>query len=326
MNPKVFLGSSKESLDLIKAIQVRLSSVAVLKRWDEGVFHAGDYVLERLIRIVKEYDFAIFALVPEDFAQIRGQRVLIARDNVLFEAGLFFSQLDRSRTLLVVPAKSQKDELDFHLPTDLAGLLNIQYTQPAVQKELPPDIGAKCVEIENIIRSHADEKGELHIYDSRNDFDSSHFSGRGNHKAWDKDDKPITPKGEGTLFFEPGGILYVKRKNTEGRFEIFLRPKGPDAPIVTKEVIPMRKVGLSCEAKTENGTVHNLRFVFKDEVGKKLNDQWAQISTGDWERIELTFQLSPLVDWTFRIDDEVISATPGAVKIRNLTLMQRPPG
>jgi predicted nucleotide-binding protein len=86
-------------------------------RWDQDVFSPSDYPLSRLIEIVNCYDFGIFVYGPDDIAELGGKRVLIARDNVIFEAGLFFSQLDRKRVFLVKPDKPSATSLPpFHLP------------------------------------------------------------------------------------------------------------------------------------------------------------------------------------------------------------------
>src|SRR5271165_3317857 len=90
---RVFIGSSTEGLGLAGSIQEELAkvagNVAMPIRWDQGVFQPGDIILERLIEVVNTFDFAIFVIRPDDIADVRGNRVLVARDNVLFEAGLF---------------------------------------------------------------------------------------------------------------------------------------------------------------------------------------------------------------------------------------------
>lgn len=84
MEPKVFLGCSTEPKDIARFVQSDLQDVAQVKLWYHGVFEAGDYVLERLLTIVREYDFGIFLITPDDIAEVKGKRYLIARDNVLF--------------------------------------------------------------------------------------------------------------------------------------------------------------------------------------------------------------------------------------------------
>jgi len=104
MEPKVFLGCSSKAKDIARFIQSDLQDIAQIKPWYQGVFEAGDYVLERLLTIVREFDFGVFLITPDDIGEFKGKRYLIARDNVLFEAGVFFTQLGRKRTLLVAPS------------------------------------------------------------------------------------------------------------------------------------------------------------------------------------------------------------------------------
>lgn len=151
MSARVFLGSSTEGLKLARSIQQELRKVATVVCWDQGVFQPGDFALDRLIKIVNEYDFAIFVISPDDIADLRGKRVIVARDNVLFEAGLFFSQLDRHRTFLIKPDMSSGPP--FHLPSDLEGLTLVQYSPPDNPDDLRAAIGAACFEIETAIEA-----------------------------------------------------------------------------------------------------------------------------------------------------------------------------
>jgi|SRR6267143_286550 len=120
--PRLFLGSSSESLPQAETLQQLLAPVASVHLWNQSFYKPGYFTLETLIDKVSQFDFAVFLVSPEDVAEIRGRRALIARDNVLFEAGLFFGQLGRRRTLLVAPANP-----DFHLPSDLRGLTLVEY-------------------------------------------------------------------------------------------------------------------------------------------------------------------------------------------------------
>lgn len=154
MNVRVFIGSSSESLPLVGLIHRELDKLGMtIVPWNQGVFRPGDYALERLIEIVNDYDFGIFVIGPDDIGLIRGKNVLIARDNVIFEAGIFFSQLGRMRTLLVRPDKPSDDsDPPFHLPSDLKGLTDIGYTPPDTPADLRAKIGAACVAINEAIK------------------------------------------------------------------------------------------------------------------------------------------------------------------------------
>lgn len=151
MEPKVFVGSSKENLRSAEYIQRQLQHGITVRLWTQDVFRPGDYTLEKLLEIVGKYDFAVFLVMPDDIAEIRGERVLIARDNVLFEAGLFFSQLGRKRTILIVPTATE--ELDFHLPSDLDGINLIKYYPFADPDDMPAKLGAACGDVKEVIRT-----------------------------------------------------------------------------------------------------------------------------------------------------------------------------
>lgn len=151
MEPKVFVGSSKENLRYAEYIQRQLQHGITVRLWTQDVFRPGEYTLEKLLEIVGKYDFAVFLVMPDDIAEIRGERVLIARDNVLFEAGLFFSQLGRKRTIVIVPTATK--ELDFHLPSDLDGINLIKYYPPVDPEDLPAKLGAACGDIKEVIRT-----------------------------------------------------------------------------------------------------------------------------------------------------------------------------
>jgi predicted nucleotide-binding protein len=89
---RVFIGCATEDLPSSQKIQNPLRKSALVRIWNQGAFQAGGYVLETLLRRVKEHDCAILLLTNNDVIEHRGNRYLAPRDNVLFEAGLFFSQ------------------------------------------------------------------------------------------------------------------------------------------------------------------------------------------------------------------------------------------
>src|SRR5947209_10230063 len=123
MRPRIFVGYSTESLPLAYAVQENLDRDAEFTVWDQGNFTLSRYTLESLLDALERMDFAIFILTPDDLANIRGAEHHIARDNVLFELGLFIGRFGRTRSFLILPRGSN----DFHLPTDLAGLTAVDY-------------------------------------------------------------------------------------------------------------------------------------------------------------------------------------------------------
>ena len=76
------------------------------------------------------YDFAVVILARDDVITVGHGEVLKARDNCVFEAGLFISAIGRKRCFLV-SSVSQKD-----LPSDLGGITSISFDEPTDPADL----------------------------------------------------------------------------------------------------------------------------------------------------------------------------------------------
>jgi hypothetical protein len=152
--PTVFIGSSTEGSLVAQEVQNKLEKYAESTIWEDGVFRAGDNTLERLIRKLDEFDFAVFVLSPDDTIEVRGQNYASPRDNVLFELGLFMGSLGRNRTFIVHAAGA-----NLKLPSDLDGITMSPY-RPREDKNLAAAVSSSCT---NIIRAIV----ELKIRESR---------------------------------------------------------------------------------------------------------------------------------------------------------------
>ncbi|WP_186816299.1 TIR domain-containing protein, partial [Deinococcus cellulosilyticus] len=117
-SPKVFIGSSLEGLRVAQQIQVNLQYDCISHIWNQNVFHFGDTVIERLNDILNNYDFGIFVYTPDDQIERRGNISTVARDNVIFETGLFMGRLSRERVFIVKSG-------DIQLPSDFGGLITV---------------------------------------------------------------------------------------------------------------------------------------------------------------------------------------------------------
>lgn len=104
--PKVFIGSSRESIAYVDAIHGRLRYVAEVTPWHTAFREAHAYNMEELERALHNVDFAVFVFSPDDVVKIRGQIFYTARDNTLFELGLFWGKLERRRVFYLIPDKS----------------------------------------------------------------------------------------------------------------------------------------------------------------------------------------------------------------------------
>jgi hypothetical protein len=122
--PAVFIGSSKEGLGVAREIELQLQDAAIVTIWKDGVFGPGSGILESLMRVLEQFDYAVMVLSADDTSEIRGQSYASPRDNVLFELGLFMGRLEPKRVFIV-----HEGDVNLKLPTDLAGIGVLPYRQ-----------------------------------------------------------------------------------------------------------------------------------------------------------------------------------------------------
>jgi SAM-dependent methyltransferase len=124
-NPRIFIGSSSESLPIAYALTTTLeragNSVDV---WD-GIFSPMKNILSQLLSKMASYDFAIFIFRPDDVVESRNNRLGAVRDNVIFEYGLAVGILGESRAFIVRPENKATKILG-----DLEGIKMLEYLEP----------------------------------------------------------------------------------------------------------------------------------------------------------------------------------------------------
>jgi hypothetical protein len=151
MKPALFVGSSSESLDVAYAVQKNLEDVAEVVVWTQGIFELTKSYLESLLEALEDTEFGLFIFGPDDVIRIRGMEMPAARDNVVFELGLFIGRLGRNRSFILMPRESA----DFHLPTDLLGISTATFQPPSRSDRLQAALGPACHDIRVAIRKHA---------------------------------------------------------------------------------------------------------------------------------------------------------------------------
>ncbi len=145
--PRVFIGSSKEGIEVARAIFNQLHQVAEIKIWHlSNIFHLNHGYLEDLLKATHDFDFAIFVLSADDSINSRDERSFAPRDNVLFEFGLFMGQLGRDRTFAIFQESNNK------LPSDLDGVSIDRYQVPK-DGDLVSAVEVPIYRIRNSIRS-----------------------------------------------------------------------------------------------------------------------------------------------------------------------------
>lgn len=125
--PRVFIGSSVEGLRIANPLQALLAHDFHIEVWNQDtVFGLGTSTIEALGKAVLVYDFGVFVFTPDDKLHSRGEDRPVARDNVLFELGLFVGRLGRFRAFVVNPSNE-----GLSLPSDLRGLSTATYNSSA---------------------------------------------------------------------------------------------------------------------------------------------------------------------------------------------------
>ena len=137
---RVFIGSSTEGLHVAGLIQSLLQYDFEVEVWNQGtVFGLGTSTLEALEAAVLGYDFGIFVFTPEDELHARGQVKQVARDNVVFELGMFIGKLTRKRAFIVRPREG------LAMPSDLAGITTASYD--VSHTNIAASLGPACQQI-----------------------------------------------------------------------------------------------------------------------------------------------------------------------------------
>jgi predicted nucleotide-binding protein len=146
-NAKIFIGSSVEGLDVARAIQRELEHDSEVELWNQSdVFVLGSATLEALEAAVARYDFSIFVFTPDDEITMREKTNPVARDNVIFEAGLFIGKLGRRRSFIVRPRNVQ-----MQVPSDLNGITVADYDSS--KGNVTAALGAACTRIRDSIKN-----------------------------------------------------------------------------------------------------------------------------------------------------------------------------
>lgn len=146
VRPSVFIGSSSEGRAAAESLQVLLDHECEVEPWSQGVFGLMQGTLESLMLALSRFDFAILVLTADDLLESRGVQRAVARDNVIFELGLFIGALGRDRTFMVFDRTNPPA-----LPSDLAGITAATYA-PHARGNLPAALGAASVLILNSVR------------------------------------------------------------------------------------------------------------------------------------------------------------------------------
>jgi hypothetical protein len=146
LDPSLFIGSSSEGLPVAYALQAELDQVCEPLLWSQGVFGPTGTTIGSLLEIAQSSDFAALVLTPDDSVVSRGAEVDVARDNVVFELGLFLGTLGSRRVFIIQPR-----DIELKLPSDLAGVTCLDYRYNRIDHNLRAAIGPAATRIRDRI-------------------------------------------------------------------------------------------------------------------------------------------------------------------------------
>ncbi|HBU77018.1 MAG TPA: DNA-binding protein [Muricauda sp.] len=117
---RIFIGSSSEELGTAKIVKAILQQDFEVIIWDENLWNKSIFKLNRnflsnLLTATLKFDYGILIGSPDDKVDYRGKEMLQARDNVLFELGLFTGRLGLDKCAFLV------DDM-VKIPSDLGGV------------------------------------------------------------------------------------------------------------------------------------------------------------------------------------------------------------
>lgn len=157
MKTRIFIGSSKEGLEIAEYVKLQLGTKYECYLWTDDIFKFNESFLYTLLKEASLFDFGILVATKDDLSTIRDKSFDTPRDNVIFEFGLFLGRLGPSRAFVI-------QESGAKLPTDLLGI-----TVPQFEKTIPLSNSTSLnSEIERISKT-IDEKitlGELGLLPS----------------------------------------------------------------------------------------------------------------------------------------------------------------
>jgi predicted nucleotide-binding protein len=142
---KIFIGSSKEGLNVARKIKASLKYDAHVDTWADGLFDKpGQAYIEVLENILKNYEYGIFVFTPDDKVFSRGLISQMPRDNVIFEYGMFLGKHTRKKAFFIVPRG-----VDIKIMTDVLGITSLDYDP--TNSNLQSAVSDACDQIREII-------------------------------------------------------------------------------------------------------------------------------------------------------------------------------
>lgn len=145
MKPRIFIGSSKEGLNIATKIKDYFKGNNYeCFLWTDDIFKYNDNFLETLMKEASLFDFGFMVFTQDDYIESRGLSATTARDNVIFEYGLFLGRIGREKAYVI------KDK-EVKLPSDLLGISIADFDSTDLDNTLKKSLDKLRLEIQEKI-------------------------------------------------------------------------------------------------------------------------------------------------------------------------------
>ena len=151
--PKIFIGSSSERKRDAEELQAIINEWSDPEVWSD-LFSVSKTAIENLETKLPKFDMCVFLWTSDDVASIRGQELLVARDNLIFETGLSYGYLGRQNTVIV----REKDTKEI---SDLHGITYINHDFSQAMRILATKLRQHYDEVKNETKKTHTKKGKL---------------------------------------------------------------------------------------------------------------------------------------------------------------------
>ena len=126
MKPRIFIGSSSEELHYATKVKRLLEpefDVVIWNDnlWEKSTFKLNNNFLNDLLKAPLKFDYGILIGTPDDQVTKRSKEVLQARDNILFEFGLFIGRMGLKKCCFLVKSGVE-------IMSDLSGIFLSKFT------------------------------------------------------------------------------------------------------------------------------------------------------------------------------------------------------
>lgn len=156
MKPKVFIGSSREAIEVADAVHENLQYDAEVTVWNQGVFEPSQLSVDSLLKKLEYMDFGVFVFAPDDTVLIRGNKHVATRDNVVLELGFYIGKLGRDRSFILLPRQNE----GHRIPTDLVGVAPTNYESDRSDDNYVSATGPACRAILRQIKAIGPQSGD----------------------------------------------------------------------------------------------------------------------------------------------------------------------